>query len=279
MKTVSILTWCGLRGAISIALAMSVPEFIQGSSHIYTTTYVLVVFSIFVQGLFCNKMMHILCTGLQHLSFFDTVFLHVPQLKPLPQTKEILSSISPSRRYNENISFLSPLTPQEGRHYLSATRKEDLFHAHSPDFSPAMATPSSKKSLLSKLSTSVLSFTRNDNEDQRLSLEETPPAPTIPYQSSPHFVGEKSNVSTETTPIKQLDTIPITNKIICQDEQENMYVVREYSLSHEETTPEKLFNNAPEVYPLLQSSSSRRPNKRKQGTYHSTQNLPPRFPH
>jgi len=211
-------------------------------------------------------MMHILCTGLQHLSFFDTVFLHVPQLKPLPQTKEILSSISPSRRYNENISFLSPLTPQEGRHYLSATRKEDLFHAHSPDFSPAMATPSSKKSLLSKLSTSVLSFTRNDNEDQRLSLEETPPAPTIPYQSSPHFVGEKSNVSTETTPIKQLDTIPITNKIICQDEQENMYVVREYSLSHEETTPEKLFNNAPEVYPLLQSSSSRRPNKRKQGT-------------
>jgi len=49
-KAVRIMTWGGLRGGISVALALSLPE----SCHrdlILTVTYVVVVFSILVQGL------------------------------------------------------------------------------------------------------------------------------------------------------------------------------------------------------------------------------------
>ena len=47
---VKILTWSGLRGGISVALALSLP---QGPFRdlLITTTYVVVVFSIVVQGL------------------------------------------------------------------------------------------------------------------------------------------------------------------------------------------------------------------------------------
>jgi CPA1 family monovalent cation:H+ antiporter len=47
---IAILTWGGLRGGISIALALSIGEFPQRSL-IVATTYVVVVFSILVQGL------------------------------------------------------------------------------------------------------------------------------------------------------------------------------------------------------------------------------------
>jgi CPA1 family monovalent cation:H+ antiporter len=48
-SSVSILSWGGLRGGLSIALALSVPTAFGGSG-ILTITYIVVVFSILVQG-------------------------------------------------------------------------------------------------------------------------------------------------------------------------------------------------------------------------------------
>lgn len=43
------MTWGGLRGGLSIALALSVPAAL-GGSWIFGATYIMVVFSILVQG-------------------------------------------------------------------------------------------------------------------------------------------------------------------------------------------------------------------------------------
>ncbi|MCB9524052.1 MAG: sodium:proton antiporter [Myxococcales bacterium] len=48
--TIRLLTWGGLKGGISIALAMKLPEF-EGRNAVLTATYAVVVFSIVVQGL------------------------------------------------------------------------------------------------------------------------------------------------------------------------------------------------------------------------------------
>jgi CPA1 family monovalent cation:H+ antiporter len=56
---VKIFTWCGLRGGISIALALSLPP---GSERdvLLTVTYGVVVFSILVQGLTINPLLRVL---------------------------------------------------------------------------------------------------------------------------------------------------------------------------------------------------------------------------
>ncbi len=48
--TIRLLTWGGLKGGVSVALAMKLPAF-EGRDAILTVTYVIVVFSIAVQGL------------------------------------------------------------------------------------------------------------------------------------------------------------------------------------------------------------------------------------
>lgn len=54
-NAVLILTWGGLRGGISVALALSVPEAMHRDEFVLIT-YVIVVFSIIVQGLTIGKM-------------------------------------------------------------------------------------------------------------------------------------------------------------------------------------------------------------------------------
>ena len=49
-----VMTWCGLRGGISIALALSLPD-IPEKSLIVAITYIVVGFSILVQGLTSKK--------------------------------------------------------------------------------------------------------------------------------------------------------------------------------------------------------------------------------
>jgi Na+:H+ antiporter len=55
-SSVFVLTWGGLRGGLSIALALSVPE-AMGHSWIVGATYVVVVFSILVQGASMNPLL------------------------------------------------------------------------------------------------------------------------------------------------------------------------------------------------------------------------------
>ena len=50
-----MMTWCGVRGGISIALAMSIPASPQRDL-ILVITYTVVVFSILVQGLTVGKL-------------------------------------------------------------------------------------------------------------------------------------------------------------------------------------------------------------------------------
>ena len=54
--TIRILTWGGLKGGVSVALAMKLPAF-DGRSAILTVTYMIVVFSIVVQGLTVGRLL------------------------------------------------------------------------------------------------------------------------------------------------------------------------------------------------------------------------------
>jgi CPA1 family monovalent cation:H+ antiporter len=53
-NAIPILTWGGLRGGISVALALSIPAGMQGELFV-TVTYIVVLFSILVQGLTIGK--------------------------------------------------------------------------------------------------------------------------------------------------------------------------------------------------------------------------------
>jgi len=48
--TIPVLTWSGLRGGISVALALSLPEVAEKSA-LLAATYAVVVFTLIVQGL------------------------------------------------------------------------------------------------------------------------------------------------------------------------------------------------------------------------------------
>ncbi len=52
---IPVLTWGGLKGGVSIALAMKTPEF-PGRNAVLTVTYAIVVFSILVQGLTVGRL-------------------------------------------------------------------------------------------------------------------------------------------------------------------------------------------------------------------------------
>ena len=53
---VKIITWGGLRGGISVALALSIPDGLAERELIVSMTYVVVVFSLVVQGLTIGKL-------------------------------------------------------------------------------------------------------------------------------------------------------------------------------------------------------------------------------
>lgn len=56
--TIPVLTWAGLRGGISIALALSLPPSSERGL-ILSSTYIIVIFSVLVQGLTIGKLIQI----------------------------------------------------------------------------------------------------------------------------------------------------------------------------------------------------------------------------
>ena len=56
-NAIPVLTWGGLRGGLSVAMALSLPDSFEAKSLIVSTTYSVVVFSILFQGLTINRLL------------------------------------------------------------------------------------------------------------------------------------------------------------------------------------------------------------------------------
>ncbi len=57
LRATTVLTWAGLRGGISIALALTLPDS-PWRTDLLVMTYAVVVFTIVVQGLTFSRMLH-----------------------------------------------------------------------------------------------------------------------------------------------------------------------------------------------------------------------------
>jgi len=60
---VTVMTWGGLRGGISVALALSLPSDMPERELILAVTYIIVVFSILVQGMTVKKVVSLVVSG------------------------------------------------------------------------------------------------------------------------------------------------------------------------------------------------------------------------
>ena len=61
-KTIVLMTWSGLRGALAFALALSLSDELHGHFFIFLT-YSVAAFSIIVQGLTIGKLVKVLYKG------------------------------------------------------------------------------------------------------------------------------------------------------------------------------------------------------------------------
>jgi CPA1 family monovalent cation:H+ antiporter len=61
---IPILTWSGLRGGLSVAMALSLPPF-PARDLLLTCTYAVVVFTILVQGLSVHRVLRYYGIGVQ----------------------------------------------------------------------------------------------------------------------------------------------------------------------------------------------------------------------
>eukprot|EP00871_Galdieria_phlegrea_P001259 jgi/Galph1/2133/GphlegSOOS_G803.1 len=268
LKTIFVLTWCGLRGAISIALAMTVPEFIEGSSHVYTITYILVVFSILVQGLLCDKIMRIVCYGLHQNPLFSTIFEQVHLLKPLPSTKEVFSSLSPSPRRNNSPSFMSPLTPLKRTSPIFELLRDGKGTSPETHFKNSDTADTKHIDIESVSPPNDLITAVGTQYEQK---EESPKMFLLRKELS--FSPQRLSILTKTT--KDTDSFPESDEEpLSKNESES--TLQEYTLLTNKQTVKKLLHGTVEASPLLPSPSTL--SSRGTKNYLATESLPPSFP-